>query len=265
LAEFPFGYEGIGPHYSAVARRIGVTGVADDLARFMPLHDHLLEPLRLDRHSEVLLDVYARKRRWLNKGLGCYLGRTRVATLSRSHNGRKACAYLGRCLWGCPVEALYTPSQTLRECQQYSNFTYVGGVQAQYFTVNGRGCATDIVVTPVDDGGPARSLAADYFALAAGTLCSSKIVLRSMYEATGKVVQLNGLMDNRQLLVPFLNLRMLGHTFKVDSYQYHLLGMGIETEVPAEYIHCQITTLSSESLVLALMTARAYFGKNHLA
>jgi hypothetical protein len=55
------------------------------------------------------------------------------------------------------------------------------------------------------------------------------------------------------------------HTFKVDSYQYHLLGMGIETEVPAEYIHCQITTLSSESLVLALMTARAYFGKNHLA
>src|SRR6185295_12750792 len=104
------------PHYGEVARRIGVTGAADDLAQFMPVHDDLLPPLRLDQHSEKLLDRYARVRDRLN-GDGAYLGRTRVATLSTALGSRQACDYLGRCLWGCPRNALYTPSQTLRECQ----------------------------------------------------------------------------------------------------------------------------------------------------
>jgi hypothetical protein len=100
LGEFPFGYAELGRHYGTVARRIGVTGAPDDLARFMPLHDHLLEPLRLDAHSALLLDAYARKRDWLHRVLGCYVGRTRVATLSQARGDRGACRYLGRCLWG---------------------------------------------------------------------------------------------------------------------------------------------------------------------
>jgi choline dehydrogenase-like flavoprotein len=247
LGNYPFGYEDIGPHYGEVARRIGVTGADDDLARFMPLHDHLLEPLRLDPHSEIHLKAYVRRRRQFNEGLGCYLGRTRVATLSRDLHGRRGCAYLGRCLWGCPVEALYTPVHTLLECRQYPNFTYLGGLQAEYFTVEGGRRAAALVVTPVA-GGPSCELAADYIVLAAGTLSSAKIVLRSVYEATGRTVRLAGLMDNRQLLVPFLNLRMLGRRFKTDSYQYHLLGMGLETEAPAEYVHGQITTLKTALL-----------------
>jgi choline dehydrogenase-like flavoprotein len=243
LDDFPFDYDDLGRCYSEVARRIGVTGAADDLARFMPLHDHLLDPLRLDQHSEALLAAYGRKRELLNKKLGCYVGRTRVATLSRDRDSRKACAYCGRCLWGCPIEALYTPSQTLRECTRYSNFRYVSGVEAQYFTVAGRRVA-GLVVEPLD-GGPSRSLEADSVVLAAGALCSTKIVLRSVYETTGKIIRLHGLMDNRQLLVPFLNLRMLGRGFQTESYQYHLLGMGIDTGVPQEYIHCQITTLKT--------------------
>lgn len=270
LTDFPFGYAEIAPHYGEVARRIGVTGVVDDLARFMPLHDHLLEPLRLDRHSEVLLEVYARKRERLNRDLGCYLGRSRVATLSRDRPGRNACAYLGRCLWGCPVEALYTPYQTLLECRQLPNFTYLGGAQAQYLTVEG-GRVTGLVATPVE-GGPARTLVADRVVLAAGTLSSSKIVLRSVYEATGRTIQLHGLMDNRQLLVPFLNLRMLGRAFKPQSYQYHLLGMGLETGAPAEYIHGQITTLKAalmhpiiQGLPLDLRTATSLARVTHAA
>lgn len=244
LAAFPFGYQELGPHYGEVARRIGITGAVDDLARFLPVHDHLLEPLRLDRHSEVLLQTYARKRRRLNERLRCYVGRTRVATLSREADDRRACQYLGRCLWGCPIEALYTPSATLRECRRYPNFTYVGGVQAQHFRLDERKRATALVVTPVD-GGPPRELPIDRLVLAAGTLSSTKIVLRSVQEATGDTPRLGGLMDNRQLLVPFLNLRMLGRSFSAETYQYHLLGLGIETGTPGEYIHGQITTLKT--------------------
>lgn len=271
LTAFPFGYAELAPHYDEIARRIGVTGEADDLARFMPVHQHLLEPLRFDRHSQLLLDTYQRRRDWFNRQLGCHVGRTRVATLSRAMSGRKPCSYLGRCLWGCPEEALYTPSQTLRECQQHPAFTYEPGWEVQYFRYGPDQRVTALVATPLD-GGPEREFPVEHLALAAGALCSSKILLHSVYQETGRIIRLPGLMDNRQLLVPFLNLRMLGRIFRADSYQYHLLGMGFETSDPAEYIHCQITTLKTalmhpiiQQLPLDLRTAAALARVTHAA
>src|ERR1700730_7512914 len=99
LADFPFGYSEIGPAYGEVARRIGIVGVVDDLSRFFPQHDNLLQPLELDRHSALLLAIYAKHKNYLNSNLRCYLGRSRIATLSEDHANRKRCTYLGRCLW----------------------------------------------------------------------------------------------------------------------------------------------------------------------
>src|SRR5205823_14566095 len=113
LQAFPFGYDEIGPFYDEVARRIGISGEVDDLARFFPVHDGLLEPLDLDDHSAALLRAYARRKSHLNSRLRCFVGRSRSAALSRDLNGRKKCDYSGRCLWGCPSNSLYTPSVTL--------------------------------------------------------------------------------------------------------------------------------------------------------
>src|SRR5262245_55000949 len=131
IADFPFEHAALARGYAEVARRIGVTGEADDLARFMPLHDHLQPPLRLDEHSARLMATYARKRGALNAS-GVYVGRTRVATLSQPLGSRQACNYTGRCLWGCPRGSLYTPSQTLRECLSHPGFEYVGGLSVSH-------------------------------------------------------------------------------------------------------------------------------------
>ena len=58
-------------------------------------------------------------------------------------------------------------------------------------------------------------------------------------------MQLKGLMDNRQILIPFINLKMIGKPFNAETYQYHQVVMGIESERPEEYIHAQITTLKT--------------------
>src|SRR5262249_41425678 len=138
-----------------------------------------------------------------------------------------------------------------------------------YLRVERGNRAGALVVTPAD-GGSERAVVADRVVLAAGTLSSTKIVLRSVYEATGRTIPLPGLMDNRQLLVPFLSLRMLGRAFRTDSYQYHLLGMGLETDAPSEYIHGQITTLKTalmhpiiQRLPLDLRTATAVAQVTH--
>lgn len=52
-------------------------------------------------------------------------------------------------------------------------------------------------------------------------------------------------MDNRQILVPFLNLRLIGQPYNPDTYQYHQLAIGICPEDPKEYVHALITTLKT--------------------
>jgi len=244
LDRFPFSYADIEAHYAEIARRIGITGTEDDLARFLPLHGDLMPPLQLDRHSQILLDTYTRKREELNSRLGVYVGRTRVATLSRDLGDRKACEYLGRCLWGCPIESIYTPSQTLRACMAHPRFTYLPGLEVTHFRVDKKSRIVAAVAAAVSDG-ERHEFPVEHLMLAAGTLCSSKIVLRSVYESTGEVIRLRGLMDNRQLLVPFLNLRLIGKQFSDETYQYHQLGLGVELGSPQDYVHGQITTLKT--------------------
>ena len=112
LDEFPFGYEDIRPYYEEVTRRIGINGAADDLARFIPVSEALLLPLDLDENSEDMLARYQRRKTTINKKYGCSMGRSRVTTLNQDQDGREGCTCCGRCLWGCPNGALYTPSLT---------------------------------------------------------------------------------------------------------------------------------------------------------
>jgi choline dehydrogenase-like flavoprotein len=242
IADFPFPHADLVGHYGEIARRIGVTGEADDLARFMPLHDHLQPPLRLDAHSQRLMQAYARARDKLNRA-GAFVGRTRVATLSQPIGERRACDYLGRCLWGCPHGAIYVPSQTLRECLALPGFEYVPGCAVSHLRVSG-GRVRAVAGTMIESGA-AQEFPADRVALAAGALLSTRIFLATMAREAGRGVRLPGLMDNRQLLVPFLNLGMIGEAFPAESYQYHLLGMGLESPSPVDYVHGQITTLKT--------------------
>jgi len=243
LKPFPFGYGELGPFYGEVARRIGLTGVKDDLARFYPLHDGLMEPLRLDEHSALLLDTYRARSVYLNEKLDSFLGRARLAVLSRDYAGRKACTYSGRCLWGCASDSLYTPAVTLRECRTWPNFEYHAGMYVDHFRFNSGGKVRTVVALGSD--GKSHEFPAGTLALAAGTLCSAGIFLESIRRDSGRVLELRGLMDNRQILMPFVNLRMLGKRFNPDTYQYHQLAIGVRRAAAADYVHALVTTLKT--------------------
>jgi len=268
--DYPFPHRDLATQYDEVARRIGVTGANDDLARFMPLHDHLMAPIELDQHSELLMQTYGRVRDRLNRD-GAYLGRTRVATLTQPLGSRQACDHLGRCLWGCPRGSIYTPSQTLRECQTFPNFEYIPGVEVSHLRIGSDHRVQAVVATAIGTGS-AQEFPVERVALAAGALLSTRIFLMSILRRTGERVRLHGLMDNRQVLMPFVNLKMLGRPFAPDSYQYHLLGMGFETESPLDYVHGQITTLKTalvhpliQRLPLDLSTSTFIFRAIHAA
>ena len=244
LSEFPFDYEDLAPFYGAVAGRIGMTGSADDLAEFIPMHAELSDPLRLDPHSVQLMQAYARRRDALRDGQRCHLGHARLAVLNQDRDGRSACAYLGRCLWGCPIHALYTPQLTLDECRRHPDFEYVPDVYVSHFTF-GDDRRIDSVCFERLDGGESESRPVETLVLAAGALASSRMYLESIYRATGRVERLTGLMDNRQVLMPFVNVGRIGTRSDPDVYQYNQVAMGLEEDAPEEYVHCLVTTLST--------------------
>jgi len=244
LEDFPFSYSDIEPFYNEISERIGLIGLDDDLARFFPFHKNLLPPLDLDEHSQFLFDNYEKKKDKLNKSLGMYLGRSRIATLSKDKGSRKKCDYSGRCQWGCPSDSLYVPTITLNECLNYKNFKYISGILVKNFDYDSNNRINAIIGFDVVKK-TEKIFKVETLALAAGTIASSRIFLESFLKKEGKIIKLPGLMDNRQILAPFINLKMIGKQFNPDSYQYHQLAVGIDTDDPKNYVHGQITTLKT--------------------
>jgi choline dehydrogenase-like flavoprotein len=247
LASFPFTYAELEPYYARIASRIGISGEHDDLDRFAPLGD-VLPPLRLDSHSQLLLERYSRRRSRLN-ARGVYVGRSRIATLTKPLDDREPCTYLGRCFWGCPLGALYTANATLRQCLSYPRFRYVPGELVRTFAVDDANRVTHVETASGERFGGGA------FVLGAGTLNTAKIVLDSVHAATGEVAALPGLMDNRQLAVPFVTPKLVGHAAEEDAYQYHQVAMTVEDgENAAANLHAQITTLKSGQVHRVLQT-----------
>jgi len=244
LADYPFSYADLETGYVRVAERIGISGTTDDLARFFPPHGGLLPPLDLDMHSRALLAAYERRRDWLRDELRCSVGRARVATLTEERKDRRACTYSGRCLWGCPTGAFYTPSLTLRLLRESGRCRYVSGVRAVHFEYGDDDRITSLAVRRLADG-RLESHEVGTLVLAAGTLGSAKILLDSVRRTSGSTPKLSGLMDNRQVLMPFVNRKLVGRGWNPQSYQYHQLAIALDADDPRDQIHGLLTTLKT--------------------
>lgn len=244
LEAFPIGWAEMGPAYGEVAQRIGVSGVADDdLGAFYPAHDGLMAPIALDTHSAQLYREYEAKRARINAKHKFFVGRSRSAALSSDHGDRKGCSLSGRCLWGCPTKAFYTPSITLDECRRDPNFEYISGVLVDHFVCDDANRVTHVVARRIDNGEQLRREVGT-LTLAAGALSTGRILLESLLRA-GERAELKGLMDNRQVHMPFVNLKRVGAAFDDRSYQYHQLAIGVPGETPFDYVHGLITTLTT--------------------
>ena len=145
------------------------------------------------------------------------------------------------------------------------------GLCVSHFKFNRKRQITAVVAKSLHDD-ISHDFPLDRLVLAAGTLSSSKIFLQSIFEGTREIVKLRGLMDNRQVLIPFVNLKMIGRRFDPGTYQYHQIAFGMEGERPAEYLHGLVTTLKTalvhpiiQKIPLDLKTSMFLFRNLHAA
>ncbi|NNE44981.1 MAG: hypothetical protein HKN12_12300, partial [Gemmatimonadetes bacterium] len=109
------------------------------------------------------------------------------------------------------------------------------------------GRVTHVVADRVDGSGT-EEFPVERLVLGAGTLASGKIFLESWWRGRGELLRLTGLMDNRQVLLPFLNLRMIRRKHDPRTYQYHQLLLGMNGNDPRDYVHGIMTTLKTASI-----------------
>jgi choline dehydrogenase-like flavoprotein len=79
-------------------------------------------------------------------------------------------------------------------------------------------------------------------------------------------------MDNRQILVPFVNLKMIGNKYQPDTYQYHQVAISVKNENSKHHVHGLITTLKTalihplvQSVPFDLRTSISIFRNVHSA
>ncbi|WP_445492897.1 GMC oxidoreductase [Rhodopseudomonas sp. RCAM05734] len=189
LAAFPFAPADLDAGFAAVARRIGLSGSnADDLSGYFGLDDLATEPLPLDTNCTLLFDRYRRRRAGVIQ-TGLRIGRARLALLTQDKGSRLGCDHTGLCLWGCHRGAIYSARYDLAELRKYPNLTHRTGLVVERLSQDASGWLVQAVERKT---GTPRSISAGKVVLAAGTISTSGIALRSL----GRVGQPLRLLSN---------------------------------------------------------------------
>jgi len=192
----------IGPHYEAIAQRIGVCGNQDDLDTVRGRLHSLLPPLELDHNAEKVFAAYEKKRDKLQRA-GMCVGKSLMAVLTKPHGDRRAQAYHDMDFWSNAGESVYRPACTLRQLHEFPSFSYVDSCLVESFSEH-----NDCVRVQVRDlkTGVRSTIETHRLLLAAGALGTGKIVLRSFGQYNVPVP----ITCNPHYYVPCLHYRNLG-------------------------------------------------------
>jgi hypothetical protein len=210
------------PHYDAVAARIGVAGDRDDLLPFLPDSPSLMPALDVDTGAETLLARYAGKRKVLNAE-GFFLGRTRLAVCTREYRDRGPEAYRDMAYWADLDRSIYRPQWTLEELRRAPNFTYLDRRFVETFA---EADGEVRVHTTHADSGAVETHTGRALVMAAGTIGSTRLVLRSL----GRYDTPVPILCNPYSYVPTVNLGTLGRPVRDRRHSLAQLTAMIRVE-----------------------------------
>lgn len=177
IAAFPFTESELALSYAKVSQRIGISGsVDDDLSGYFGLDEYSQPPIPMDALHTRLSQRYSNRRKQLNSH-GFRLGRSRVAALSEDILDRLACNLSGNCLWGCRRRSLYSAADDLPALRMHGNFSELSGFVVDGLTRTDSCWAVEGQTTADAER---RSITASRVILAAGTLATTRLVLKTL-------------------------------------------------------------------------------------
>lgn len=207
IGDWPISSEALREGYEEVAKFMPIAGLVDNLEAHFPLFGGKCEALEPSRQIQRLCRNATRNRDALNHD-GVYIGSSRLAV----SNANGACLHCGLCLHGCPKDLIYSSRQTLKSLLENDLVVYEPGVTIRSF----REKQNAVELLGLRRDGSSCLYVADRAFLAAGTLSTTAIVLRSlaMFDVPVRFK------DSQYYLFPWLQMKS---TPRVSEEELHTL------------------------------------------
>jgi len=201
---FPITAADLDPHYEAVAKRIGISGARDDLLPFYGECTSLQPPLDMDVNPALILSKYERRRQRMNRE-GFYMGRPRLAVLTRDLEDRRAQRYHDMDFYADTDRSVYRPWYTVETMRKSENFTYARPWLVENFREKPSAGIVEVAARDPRTGSTG-TFTGRRLVLAAGAMGTARIVLRSLglYDTSVPIV------CNPHIYIPCVNASMLG-------------------------------------------------------
>lgn len=253
LMNVPVSAEELAPYYDKLTKEIGISGCNDDLSPFFGSTENLLKPLKLSAKSEKLYSKYQSKKKKLNAG-GLFIGSPRLGVLSQDYDDRISYNYRNLEMWFPNLPYIYTPAFTLEKLIKNKKALYNKSILVESWSRED-GCLT-VKAKKLDDGSQI-TFKCKKLVLAAGTINSAKIALKSKNDYETKLP----LLDNSLLQIPLITPSFIGDKLEKDSfgltnlnlifdwqeYNLRLQGSIIELTSPARALFYEMLPLSARS------------------
>jgi choline dehydrogenase-like flavoprotein len=174
--DWPIPEEALEKYYSLVLEYVPLAGRKDRLERLLPLYTDTPGPMEFSGQADKLDKcLHGHAEDLENEGF--YFGQSRLAAcFDGSLERSDVCRRCGLCLNGCIYENLYSSSWTVDELCRDKNFTYISGYVVDYIESGQDGL---IIHAVTDQDGSRETFSADKVFLAAGSMASTRIVLKS--------------------------------------------------------------------------------------
>jgi choline dehydrogenase-like flavoprotein len=167
--DWPITYDDIAPYYDKAEAFIGVTGSKEGI-RSAP--DGIFQPCPPPRVHERMVQSACKK-----LGIPCIP--SRLAIITKNHNGRAACHYCGQCGRGCITASNYSSSQVqILPALKTGNVTLITGAMARELITDSSGKV--VAVSYIDKATRTeKQIRCRSVVLAASALESTRLLLNS--------------------------------------------------------------------------------------
>ena len=243
---FGFNKKDIEVAYKKAYIRFHVSGptIDDDISDIVNASFKFNSSQNLCSSDDVFKRSSAFKYNLFPKNKNVLMGQSRLAIDNRLDSNQK-CYNCGLCIWGCPSNAIYTPLNTLKECQKYDNFEYKNNIKVSHF-ISDKGTIKYVVDTNK------ISHEVTNLILAAGAINSAIILLKSFKE--NKIIDKDkirtvGLLDTEVIKIPYLSLSKMFTEFTTDKIQFNGLLAMVKNENKEFPLWTQVELMSLGSLI----------------
>jgi choline dehydrogenase-like flavoprotein len=206
LLNFPFKINELEPYFTDLAEHIGISGTEkDDLQKFFGSKHILQPPLQIGRLGTSIENAYIKNKKEFNQK-NVYLGRPRLAVLTKDLADRKACRYFNHDFFQANAPEVYNPSFTLNTLLKEKKITYLDNMHV--LTFNEKDNIVNVEGINLKDK-EKFSISCRKLIIAAGTMSTSRIVVQSSDQLNRQLP----ILDNQISYIPILNPKLIGAGF----------------------------------------------------